>query len=231
MSDDKDAAAQSEGEPRILPPLPPLLSDEERARIHAEELQRKRTLAQSRADERARASKEKLEASIARNTAIREKCAEEAAQRRQLDQERRAQFTVQDRRREDVVVRVILIALVLAGAWALRGFLPRFGQGKPSNAASTEATPVVPPDPPRNATLAVQPADLIREECLNNLRTKVEAPSASYDPENLPAFADGRWSWHSSVGEFLNGAEVQRRFTCSVQGETLDTATVQTSLR
>ncbi|MDR6219852.1 hypothetical protein [Deinococcus soli (ex Cha et al. 2016)] len=85
-------------------------------------------------------------------------------------------------------------------------------------------------DPPRTAPLAEQPADLIREECLNDLRGKVEAPNASYDPANLPQFAGGRWTWNSEVGEFTGGAEVQRSFKCVVSGATMASAVISTTL-
>lgn len=85
-------------------------------------------------------------------------------------------------------------------------------------------------DPPRTAPLADQPADLIREECLNDLRSKVEAPKASYDPADMPQFAGGNWTWNSEVDEFTGGAEVPRPFKCVVSGATLASAVITTSL-
>lgn len=85
---------------------------------------------------------------------------------------------------------------------------------------------------PRSAPLADQPADLIREECLGSVTSKLQSPpKASYDPDKLPEFVGGQWAWSSSVEEFVGGAEVPRAFNCTVEGSTLEDATVSTTLQ
>ncbi|TSA87899.1 hypothetical protein FNU79_01240 [Deinococcus detaillensis] len=125
-------------------------------------------------------------------------------------------------------VRYLLVAL-LSGL-LLNSCAPK--ADTTTDADADTALTISPPDPPRSSPLSQQPADLIREECLNNLKSKLESsPAANYDENAMPKLSGESWNWESSVTDFVSNVPTDKSFSCTVVGNSLQDAAITTTLK
>lgn len=202
------------------------LTEEEKARVRAEAEARYRAEVEAQLQAQAQASPQ--ESAVGDNGGTPAEPAppkpKTATQRAQEEAAlRRAALPPEQRAREDrrALMGCSVFALLIVGGLFL--LLQSCNQGRAERRAQEEA---------RAATLAGQNPYLIREHCLESVRSKLKAPAtARFEDRTVPTFNNGSWAWGSYVdAQNSFGAMIRTSFVCTVTGTTADDARVQTVL-